>query len=143
MKNKKHLIICVLVLIGLIGLSASLYLFFKNYYNYSKVNYNAPAVTATTSTMDLMSDEEKDKFGLYHLANFEVLSRDASGTPITYRVIGAAEPKPLEVEFMSKLDKMSLGVNTNLKIQVIARDSQGKIVRYKVINKDSDIVTSY
>jgi hypothetical protein len=123
----------------IVGLLVS-FLIFKN--RYIQLDYST-SVTVPTSTNDIMKNEEKEKLGLSHFVDFEVVSRDASGTPTNYRSIGTVKASPLVVEFMSPIDKVALGINTNLKIQVIARDSQGKIIRYKVIKKDSDIVTEY
>ena len=102
-------------------------------------NKNSTPETA----LDLMTNEEKDSLNLYHLAKYEVLSRDAAGKPDKYRLIGVEDPKPIELDLAKDEEKTNKNLATSTKIQVLRRDSSGKIIEYRIIKDDSDILKEY
>jgi len=108
---------------------------------------NSPSESNKTSTpesaLELMTSDEKNYFNLYHLAKYEVLSRDASGKPDKYRLIGVDDPKPIELDLAKDEEKMEKNLASSTKIQVLRRDSNGKIIEYRIIKNDSDILKEY
>jgi hypothetical protein len=91
----------------------------------------------------IMTEEEKNSIGLYHLGEYEVLARDDSGKITTYRLNKLLDEKPIETEFMSDDAKKKQGFLPDVKIQVLQRDKSGKVLVYKIIKNDSDVMNKY
>ena len=145
MENKKKLIILILGLIIILGIAIPLCFFYRHCQEKETIYplNTISNLSAPTSSIDIMSDEDKDKLGLYHLAAFQVITRNASGTPTSYKIIGGQDTKPLKLELMSQEEKVELRINPDLKIQIVEKDSQGKTIKYRVIRKDSNIITEF
>jgi len=138
--NKKYLKIYLAILAICLISAAAFYFIYQN-----KKNTANKANTSTTQTKpkDLMTDEEKDSFHLYGRGIYEVVSRDASGKPNKFRLIGLERAQPIKLELMADADKLKKNVATSTKIQVLKRDKAGNIVQYRIMKDEKDILTKY
>ena len=138
--NKKYLKIIVIVLVILILAVAAVYLV-----KIKMVGNNIPSNNKTVdlSKKDIMSEQDRDSLGLYHLGVYEVLARDKSGKPTSYQLISLNEEKPIATEFMTDDEKTKEQIDPKYKIQIIERDASGTVSVYKVIKSDTDIVKQY
>lgn len=93
--------------------------------------------------VEIMTDDEKNSTGLYHLGVYEVVSRDETGKVTAYKLTKLEDEKPINVEFMTEEEKANKGMSSNIKIQVLQRDKSGKVVAYKIIKNDSDVISRY
>jgi hypothetical protein len=98
---------------------------------------------ATNKAKDIMTADEKYSLHLFHLAIFEVTSRDANGKPVSYKVIGMESPKPIPIEIMQPAEVATFHIASSTKIQVLLRDKNGKVLSYRIMKNDSDIMKDY
>ncbi len=136
--NKKNIKLIIFIIGAIIFSGAVFYGGF--YYSNWRLNRDLNKVIIPKN---LMNEEEKLNLKLYDRGNYEVISRDASGTITEYKFMGLREPKPINLELMSDAEKADRGLDLTLKIQVLSRDSQGKILSYKLIKNDADILSAY
>ncbi|MFA6194582.1 MAG: hypothetical protein WC719_02445 [Patescibacteria group bacterium] len=141
--NKKYLKLSIQIIFILLVLVLAAYLLNKRLGNRlfgSWIGNNAP--TAST-TKDIMTDKEKLSLGLYHLGNFEVISRNELGVPTSYILLGVEEPKPIATDIMSDADKINKRLATSTNIQVLKRDDSGRIVEYRIMRTATDTIEKY
>jgi len=138
--NKKYLKIYLAILAICLISATAFYFIYQN-----KKNTTSKTNTSATQTKpkDLMTDEEKDSFHLYGRGIYEVVSRDASGKPNKFRLIGLERAQPIKLELMADADKLKKNVATSTKIQVLKRDKAGNIVQYRIMKDEKDILTKY
>jgi hypothetical protein len=134
--NKKYL------KIGLIAIII-LYLVGVSFYILKTKNQENGNQTANSNVKDMLTKKEIYSMGLFYLGNYEVLSRDESGKPLTYQIISLKERKPISLELMDKTEKAKMNIAETEKIQVLERDENGQVLVYKVIKNDTDIDKSY
>lgn len=103
----------------------------------------AKKITANKDPRQIMTNDERRTLNLYHLGNYEVISRDTSGKVDTYHFINLNQSQPLKLEWMTEEEKTKIGLDISAQGQVLERDSQGKVMAYRVIYKDEDIITEY
>ena len=137
--NKKYLKLIIIPLIILIlAVVAVYFVTSKNTGDDLSVNKKVDL-----SKKDIMSEQDKNSLGLYHLGIYEVLARDKSGKPTSYQLVSLNEEKPISTELMTDTEKVKLQIDPKYKIQVIQRDASGAVSAYKVLKSDTDIVKQY
>lgn len=93
--------------------------------------------------IEIMTDDEKNAIGLYHLGVYEVISRDENQNVTSYKLTKLEDEKPISIEFMTEEEKAKKSLYTPEKIQVLQRDKNGEVVAYKIIKSDSDVISRY
>lgn len=134
--NKKYLKISLIIFIILCLAGVTVY-FLKT------KNQQVDSLTADSAIKDMMTKEEIYSMGLYYLGNYEVLSRDESGKPLTYQIISLNKKKPISLELMDDSEKAAINITETEKIQVLERDENGQVLVYKIIKDDADIDKRY
>ena len=134
-KNNFKILVVVVSVFVFISAGVTFYLFKKNNIN-TGILFNATKV-------EIMSDDEMDSLGLYHLGVYEVVSRDQSGKITDYKLSKLKDEKSINVEFMTDEEKAAKNLSTYYKIQVLDRDKEGNAIAYKIIEKESDVLNRY
>jgi hypothetical protein len=96
-----------------------------------------------TTTTDIMTPQEMEKYNIYHRAIYET-TRDSSGKIIKAQLIGMKDPEPLKLDLMTDKEKEAIKMATSTKVQVLERDpATGKIKAYRLMKNDDDILKEY
>ena len=133
--NKNNLKILIIIIFVFVLAAITFYVFKKNNTN-TGIVFNANKV-------EIMSDDEINSLGIYHLGVYEVVSRDQSGKITNYKLSELKDEKPIDVEFMTDEEKAAKNLSTYYKIQVLDRDKEGNAIAYKIIGKESDVLNRY
>jgi len=133
-KNLHQLIIALIIILIVLGLLIFCKIKLLNQNNNQ---------TLSLESADILSQEELNNLGLYHLGIYKIVARDENGQAFSYKFIGLKNAQAIEPEFMSDLEKAEKHISPDIKAQVLERNSTGQVIVYRLINNDSDIVSKY
>ena len=139
--NKKYLkpLIYILIALLILGLAAYFLVTRTNLIS----NKNKVAAVTNTKPIEIMTKDEMTASHVYHLGVYQVLTRDNTGKPTSYRFVGVKEPAKISKDLMTDEEKKTFNLASSTKVQVLERDKNGKIVNYRIMKSDSDVLSLY
>lgn len=142
--DKRIIKIFIIMLLSLVLVALALYSwkYFQAQKNQVANEAESTLLSASTS-IEMMTVEDKKALGLDVRNGFAVVSRDKDGQVTAYKSTGTIEAQPLNLEWMTDADKIWRRMATSTRVQVLERNRAGEITAFKIIKTDADIVKTY